>query len=80
MPSRNTADTYPDDCHIKGVVRPNLLIKFTLGFKESPSEVLPTACEKKNLRPGFQKTEAPRSIDQLQILKHFSITMLQVQR
>lgn len=79
MPSRNTADTYPDKCHIQGTVRPNLLRILTLGFKESASEVLPIAREKTNLRPGFQKTEAPRSIDHLQILTHFSITVLQVQ-
>lgn len=78
MPSRNTTDTYPDNCHIQGIVRPSLLI-FTLGFKESASEVLLTAHEKTNLRPGFQKTKAPRSTDDLQILKHFSITTLQVQ-
>lgn len=77
MPSRNTADTYPDDCHIQGIVRAILLI-FTLSCKESALEVLPTAYEKTNLRPGFHKTNALRSTDHLQILKHFSVTMLQV--
>lgn len=74
MPSRNTEDTCSNDCHIQGIVGPNLPI-VTLGFKESASEVLPTACEQIKLRPGFQKTEAPRSTDHLQILKHFSISM-----
>lgn len=78
MPSRNTADTYPDDCHVQGIVRANLLI-FTLSCKESPLEVLHTVYEKTNLRPGFQKTGALSSTDHLQILKHFSVTMLQAQ-
>lgn len=33
MPSRSTEDTCSNNCHIHGIVRPNLLI-FTLGFKE----------------------------------------------
>lgn len=71
------AGIYTEDCHIQGVARP-ILLKFTMGFKKSAAKVLPTVSKKHSLSPGFQKIQASRSTDHLQILGHFSITTLQV--